>query len=93
MWILLEGGSARVGVWWEGLSSSLNLRGMGGGGAHLILEDFVGLRGKGEFHDGGVTAARGLNERLHTILKERTEKEEARRRGGAANKNTHTRRG
>ena len=92
MWLLLEGGSAHVGVGWEGLSPSLSVRGMGR--AHLAFKVFVGLRGKEEFHDGGVTANRDLHERRHPILKERTEREGGtKRRGGEPNKNTHPRRG
>jgi hypothetical protein len=74
--------------WWG--SFSLSLR--DGGGAHLALEVCVGLRGEEEFHDGGVTVPRGPGERRLPILKERTEREGARRRGGggAANKNKDT---
>ena len=51
------------------------------GRAHLVLEVFVGLRGEEEFHDFGVTVARGVHERRAPILlKERTERERERAR-------------
>jgi hypothetical protein len=63
-------------------------------GAHLALEVFVGLRSEEEFHDGGVTVERGPHERRVPKLKERTEREgEQEGGGGAANKNTPSRRG
>jgi hypothetical protein len=83
MWPLLDGGKARASV---GERRSFVLTLSEGGGVSPCL---AGPRGAEEFHDGGVTAARGNHERRPPILKERTERERARRRGGAANKNTH----
>jgi hypothetical protein len=63
----------------------------GGRRAHLVLEVWVAPRGEEEFHDAGVTVARGQHERRFPILKERTE-----RKGnheGKSNSNTHIRRG
>ena len=74
MWPLREGGRARASVGGKGLSFSLSLR-VVEGGAHLVLEVCVGLRGEEEFHDFGVTIPRGPEERRPPILKERTERE------------------
>ena len=71
------------------LSSSLSLKGVGG--AHVVLEVFVGPRGEEEFHDAGVTVARGLHERCGPILKEWTEREgRGRPRRGGRTTTTHT---
>jgi|AntAceMinimDraft_5_1070358.scaffolds.fasta_scaffold288821_1 hypothetical protein len=57
--------------------------------AHVVLEVWVGLRGEEEFHDFGVAVFRGVDERRPPILKERTEREGA-RRGGSQQEHTHT---
>ena len=60
------------------------------GRAHLVLEVFVGLRGEEEFHDGGVTPGRGVDERRPPILKERTEREGGHEgRGDSQQEHTH----
>jgi hypothetical protein len=46
--------------------------------AHVVLEVCVGPRGEEEFHDAGVTTARGVDESRRPILKERTKRERAR---------------
>jgi hypothetical protein len=65
--------------------------------AHPALEVWVGLRGEEEFHDAGVTVARGHDERRGPILKERTERERERERerrdhekGERQQQHTHT---
>ena len=90
MWPLREGGRARASVGGRGsfvLILSLSLR--GGWWAHVALEVCVGLRGEEEFHDFGVTVARGHHERREPKLKERTEREGAQRRGGSQQEHTH----
>jgi hypothetical protein len=64
-----------------------------GWGAHLVLEVCVGPRGEEEFHDAGVTVARGPHERRVPTLKERTERERGRHHEGGGQqqqKHIHT---
>ena len=85
----VRGGRARAQALGGGVFRplSLSLRGVEGR-AHVVREVFVGLRGEEEFHDFGVTVGRGPRERRGPILKERTEREGARRKRGRQQEHT-----